>query len=236
MAQPIVATYTKSDPHLVSLLSSHLPHSLPLLRRLQFTQFPGGTTEYSRILLVGSPGAEDLSSPAPAKANGVVTTAPAFTAAYVDLSRGPETEAWLFSSIESCPTLPSQNEIRQAGDQLLALLAAIKELRDEYDSSAAPKRRPSSAVLFGTLNEVVRRVLLNRGCVLPYCTLWDKWVFSLDGLPGEALVKVQEAMAREGLRWDRISREDTALVISRTKIPRTEYATCFSPRKGLHSG
>lgn len=210
MSEPIVASYTQPTPQLLSLLSSHLPQSLPLLRCLQFTQFPGGITEHGRILYTAAPTPPDAAS-----------TDAVFAAAYVDLSRAPETEVWLYSSLERSPALLSAAQTEEAGGCLLALLGAIRELRDEYDASQAVKRT-QGPVMFGTLSEPVRLFLLGRGCVFTYSTAWDKWVFRLDGLP-DVVGRVEEVMEREGMRWGKVLREDTALVISRSKIPRTEY-------------
>ncbi|KAK9770639.1 hypothetical protein SCAR479_12715 [Seiridium cardinale] len=218
MSGPTVASYSQPTPHLLSLLSSRLPNSLPLLRRLQFTRFPGGVTEHSRILYAG---ASALSETTADDYAGAVPTDAPFAAAYVDLSRGPETEVYFYSSLESLTGTPSPEQIREAGDHASALLKSVRAVRDEYDAGGATKRA-QAPVLIGTLSETVRTLLLARGFVCTYCTIWDKWIFRLDGLPDAALARVDAAMEKQGLRWGKIVREDTGLVISRTKIPRTE--------------
>jgi GNAT superfamily N-acetyltransferase len=75
---------TQDDPRaLLPLLKSHLPHSIPLLRRLQHNlAFPSETAR----LLTTFPGVEPPSEP--------------WLAAYVDLPRGRETQMTIYSSLE----------------------------------------------------------------------------------------------------------------------------------------
>ncbi|KAM0819535.1 hypothetical protein AB5N19_05351 [Seiridium cardinale] len=194
MSGPTVASYSQPTPHLLSLLSSRLPNSLPLLRRLQFTRFPGGVTEHSRILYAG---ASALSETTADDYAGAVPTDAPFAAAYVDLSRGPETEVYFYSSLESLTGAPSPEQIREAGDHASALLKSVRAVRDEYDAGGATKRA-QAPVLIGTLSETVRTLLLARGFVCTYCTIWDKWIFRLDGLPDAALARVDAAMEKQG--------------------------------------
>ncbi len=78
--------YKEPPARLLALLKKHVPHSLPLLRRLQFTRFPGGITEHSHILwasdaeLDGGGGGGDGDDDLPASTR--------FTAGYLDFSRG----------------------------------------------------------------------------------------------------------------------------------------------------
>lgn len=159
----MVASFTHPTPHILSLLSSHLPHSLPLLRRLQFTRFPGGISNHARILFAGESAPEEAAG----RSNA------AFVAAYVDLSRDRETEVWLYSSLESLRSAPSAEQSKVAGDQILALLRATGGLRHDFDAGPGEKHQ-QGAVMFGTLSEGVRRLVLDRGLAFPYCSLWDK--------------------------------------------------------------
>lgn len=218
MSEPIVTTHTRPTPQLLSLLSAHLPRSLPLLRRLQFAAGnPAGTTAHSRVLLAGS---------SPDDHDAV------FAAAYVDVSRGPETEAWLYSSLESHKAGGNDDANADEADRhVLALLRAVRALRDEYDASGdKEKERQKPTVLFGTLGDAVRLRLLNLGVVSTYVTVWDKWVFRIAGLPGQAVAAAEKHMATGGMGWGAVeSGEDARLVMSRTKIPRQEYVVlpCF---------
>lgn len=60
-------------------------------------------------------------------------------------------------------------------------------------------------------------------------------MFRLDGLP-DVVPKVTAVMEEEGMTWGNILREDTALVISRTKIPRTECVPLSGFRPSERSG
>lgn len=208
MSEPMVTTHARPTPQLLSLLCAHLPDSLPLLRRLQFAAGnPAGTTEHSRVLFSGS---------SPEDHDAV------FAAAYVDVSRGPETEAWVYSSLEGRKTGGEDED--EADRCVLALLRAVRALRDEYDASNPERERQKPTVLFGTLGDAVRLRLLNLGVVSTYVTVWDKWVFRLAGLPGGAVAAAERHMAAGGMGWGAVeSGEDARLVISRTKIPRQEY-------------
>lgn len=77
-------------------------------------------------------------------------------------------------------------------------------------------------VLAGTLSETTRLALLNRGIVFSYVAVFDKWMFSLDGLP-----EVPSPL-KEGMEWRAVRREDIPLMLSRTKISRKEYVSPFS--------
>ena len=85
----VVAVYAEPPPRLLALLRRHAPHSLPLLRRLEFTRFAGGITEHARILWASetalqASGPESRSEPE--SDPGI-----SFTAGYLDLSRSKKT-------------------------------------------------------------------------------------------------------------------------------------------------
>ncbi|KAI4600282.1 hypothetical protein KJ359_001387 [Pestalotiopsis sp. 9143b] len=194
MSEPMVTTHARPTPQLLSLLCAHLPDSLPLLRRLQFAAGnPAGTTEHSRVLFSGS---------SPEDHDAV------FAAAYVDVSRGPETEAWVYSSLEGRKTGGEDED--EADRCVLALLRAVRALRDEYDASNPERERQKPTVLFGTLGDAVRLRLLNLGVVSTYVTVWDKWVFRLAGLPGGAVAAAERHMAAGGMGWGAVESGEDA--------------------------
>ncbi|KAF7531480.1 hypothetical protein G7054_g8827 [Neopestalotiopsis clavispora] len=237
MSQPIVTTHAQPTPELLSLVAGHLPESLPLLRRLQFARNnPAGASEHGRILSVGAGG------------DGDGHESDAFVAAYVDVSRGPETEVWLYSTLERRKRradgsrskveeeVVDEDEDLVENRQLLALLRAIRDLRDAYTAAGHAPPRRQGPVLIGTLAEQVRHRLLSLGAASTYCTVWDKWQFSLGALPGEAVARAErEHMAPRGaLRWGRVeSDEDAALVVRRTKIPRSERTLLSLPSTAI---
>lgn len=99
------------SPSLLTLLSNHLPYSLPVLRRLQYAaNFSDnnysnglGTTPYSHVLFASRHSLEDLVQPFESGAEPeaeAVGKRRHFAAAFVDLSRFPETQAWVYSTLE----------------------------------------------------------------------------------------------------------------------------------------
>lgn len=184
---PDVAIYTSPPEALIDLLQTrHLPHALPLLRRLRFTRFAGGLTETSRIL---------FSSPSPSPSSSTLsgTYDGPFAAAYLDLSRAPETELWLYASLERRPdhlaVAASVNVAEEGGKGVEdeeasaacahAVLREVRRQRDAYSEA----RRAVAVVIAGTLSETLRMALLNRGVVFAAVGPYDKWMFRVDGLP-----------------------------------------------------
>ncbi|RYP72676.1 hypothetical protein DL771_004012 [Monosporascus sp. 5C6A] len=215
-----VTRYKEPPAPLLALLGRHVPHSLPLLRRLQFTRFPGGITEHARVLWASDMElADDLPDPA------------RFTAGYLDFSRGPETELWLYSSLERDQSAAAEDDPttahtdHPAASQAEAALREVKRLRDEYcrrgdvnggGGSEEGEGRPQPTVLIGTLSERLRRALAGRGVAFPYVDAYDKWLFRVDALPEDVRA------LPEGMRWDTVRHGDIPLVLSRTPIKRQE--------------
>jgi hypothetical protein len=236
---------------LLALLASHLPYSLPTLRRLQFAhRVKSGSSPTTRILLAYN------AADSPAAGGPVAPPGPAcFAAAYVDPSRGPETECWLYSTLEdaagdagSSPPDPACVE------QVLAILRRIREIHAEYiaandsgsngSNGVAPeavtgtqlplhllRSRPPGHMLFGSVHESVRQAMLANGVVVrpsidkPDGASWEfngKWLFRVEDLPGGSGDRGTELPA--GMRWDTVREGgDVALVQSRTIIPRQAY-------------
>jgi hypothetical protein len=211
MAQT-VTIYTSPPPALLALLSQHIPHSLPLLRRLQFTRFPGGITEHTKILWCSD---TELTDDKPART--------IFAAGYLDFSRGPETELWLYASVEhhfANATPTGTSEVAECGNLAARLLQEVKRIRDEYSE----ERRTLSTILIGTLSETLRQLLVQHNVVFPYVSVYDKWLFRVDELPDVT------SPLTKGMHWGSIRREDISLVLSRTDIPRKEYVGCSGLR------
>jgi hypothetical protein len=140
MSPPI---YIRDDAkELLGVLYKHLPLSLPLVRRLQFMDFAGGKTVNSLILA-------SFESSSPGNS---------FVIAYLDYSRGPETEMWLFSSIEDT-RLTSEGQLGEK--QLVALFHMVGKIEDEFDQ---PRSTPGT-VMLGSLHENVLEALRRNGLV-----------------------------------------------------------------------
>ncbi|KAI1734470.1 hypothetical protein F4680DRAFT_462357 [Xylaria scruposa] len=239
---PKVSVYTTPPSALVEFLTRppHLPHALPLARRMRFTTFPGGITEHARILwasevsldeyLAGAQNAED---------------ARPFAAAYLDFSRGPETELWIYSSLEirSGPSggeRAGEEEEDKERDEIacaVALLREVKRLQDLYFTPGSDRARDREfpTILVGNLDEVLRERLLGAGMAIFSTGLYDKFIFKVDDLP---VVKLPEVLGGDGgarrLVWDRLRPEDIPYAISQSKIPRKERTVKLLPSTALY--
>ncbi|KAI1760457.1 hypothetical protein GGR53DRAFT_523084 [Hypoxylon sp. FL1150] len=226
-----VEIYTSPPEALVHhLRTHHLPHALPLLRRLRFTRFPGGITEHARILFASN---AELTSDMPPETP--------FAAAYLDFSRGPETEIWLYASLERRPDAlataavslkregaenDEEKREEEAARCARRVLGEARRQRDAYSE----ERGALATILAGTLNETLRQALVNQGIIFAQVDIYDKWVFRLDALPD---VDVDKPLA-EDMLWDRFRREDIPLMQSRTKIQRKERTIVLLPSMAIY--
>lgn len=129
--------HSHSEPLLTVLpvLKHYIPNSLPLLRRLQSTL----QTPHTHVLSTALPPLPSDPSSHP------------FISAFVDRSRAPETEYWIFSSVELyAADSPTYNSLAPTCKvQLLALLTHISTL------PRAPTNQPIAApenILIGALH------------------------------------------------------------------------------------
>ncbi|KAI1498258.1 hypothetical protein F5X99DRAFT_336148 [Biscogniauxia marginata] len=225
-----IQVYTSPPAYLSGLLAAQLPRSLPLLRRLQFTRFPGGITPHARVLVATSSTPSSLSSPPPSHSSSSspppssapVVSEDHFAAAYVDLSRGPETQVWLYSSLEHyhhqqrCSTGEKNEEEEEEEEgkegeeeaerdaestaQILALLREVKRLRDTTEGEVGNNDDDddddgNDTVLVGTLSSLLRDRLRTSGVVFPFADreeVYDKWLFRERDLPDAAAAVVNE--------------------------------------------
>lgn len=227
---PVVTDHPGPDPvPLASLipLRHHLPHSFAVLRRAQFTHFAQGTTPHAHFLFASDPsgpfrdGAGDDDDPAQGPKH--------FAAAYLDLSRHPETEMYLYSTLQDVPdpgaALPAA-EVAHALSLVAALFGRVRHVAAQQQQHPHPRAgRAGVGVMVGNLHEATYRLLLDAGrCGLrsSYWNPHDVWLFRVGDLPGGGGGgEVAEALpADDGLRWSVIRREDVPLIASRTKIPK----------------
>ncbi|KAF4340911.1 gnat family protein [Fusarium beomiforme] len=195
-----VKVYTTVPKQLLALLTNQLPYSLPLLRRLQFTKFENGLRETARVILAAESQLEDR-----------VTFPERFTAAYIDVGGGPDTQTWIYSTLEH-PDNAALKDTTIYEKQLDKIIEESVGIAKEYG-------RPliyGDAVLLGTLHDSVRELLYKTGRVQPRETgAYDKWLFKYEDLPKE------ETALPEGMHWGTATEDDCRVVISRTNIPRT---------------
>ncbi|KAI3342808.1 hypothetical protein F4824DRAFT_120496 [Ustulina deusta] len=290
---PEVAVYTTPPEGLVELLRrSHPLLALPLVRRLQFAaRIPGGITEHARILWCsGAPlqdhrllavykkhdddddgkvgvelrkGEEEGEEETEGSSSSTGRKHVPFAAAYLDFSRGPETELWIYSSMEGRldGTWGSEKgtgvgreeggrEGASNGDDngddwgreeeiacAVALLREVKRLQDLYFVPGSPQAREREfpSILVGNLHEVLRERLVapEVGMAIVSTGLYDKWVFEVGQLPD---VGLPDVLGDDGRRWvwDVVRREDIAFTISRTQIPRRERTMKLLPSTALY--
>lgn len=145
---------------------------------------------------------------------------------------GPETELWLYSSLErDHHALPDKTAAAAVaaesacGDLAVAALREVRRIRDRYPDE---ERRKLPTLLIGGLNNELRCAMANRGVVFPYVTPWDKWMFRVDELPDIDVSGVAGGALPPGMRWDAVRREEIPLVLSRSNIERTEYVHSFA--------
>jgi hypothetical protein len=214
----------------MTLLKAHVPYSLPILRRFQFSRLRPGSITSTTHFLVAQYSAESLS-----QSNGSRDTH--FAAAWVDLSRSPETEGYIYSTLEDhghsidplAPTLAlDQAETRRAESLVFALLRHVRRLAAEHPVPRPDYPGPYRFIL-GSVNEVLRQRLLaahvriEKTANVSPLGGWEfigKWLFRVDEFPGED--KVMKELPR-GMRWDMIKSEDVELVKAKTQIRRQAY-------------
>lgn len=205
-------------------LRDHLPQSLPLLRRLQFTHYPQGYTRHACYLVAtDSNGAfvdgGDRQAQSPNRQH--------FAAAYLDLSKGPETEMYLYTTLEDAedPAAVPDGEVELVLDLAVALLRRAKSGAEGVMRSGA-----GAGFLVGGLHQPTYELLCSRrGLTSSYWNPHHAWLFRLDRLP--ALPTGAEP--GPGLRWDVVQRQDVPLIASRTRIPKVEATLMSEPSVGV---
>ncbi|KAK3988108.1 hypothetical protein QBC44DRAFT_343532 [Cladorrhinum sp. PSN332] len=229
---------------LLSLLNSHLPYSLPVLRRIQFAlNFAGGSSPHTHILHTYPDSDSDHHQQQH------------FAAAYVDLSRAPETQVWIYSTLEdsSCTALASLSdsvsidlpgrELKLCDELVSSLLRRVRKIslgnssssgggggREDEEEVEEEEEKEETWALFGSVNEAVRqrilRLSIDGGGVrmkktpnVPDDLEWEfcgKWLFRVEDL-NDGGGGICNSMS-----WDGVKKEDVGLVQSRTGILRTE--------------
>jgi hypothetical protein len=228
------------------ILQKCLPHSLPLYRRLQFEH----RSPSSYVLATFPPQSNDDSvtnSATPSKDPGTC-----FAVAFVDRSRRPETECWIFLSSEVPGKCPNTGTPNTYADQpppkpcpscrtaLLSILThigtlpippAVHDITNQSESNKPFLSHLSNPkiILVGALNTIAGTML--KDAVPPelpgYLNLWYvKFLFKTSHLPANV-------DAPEGFRWGKLRQHDFALVRSRTSIPRQDKTLALLPSLAL---
>ncbi|KAK1246255.1 hypothetical protein MKX08_000057 [Trichoderma sp. CBMAI-0020] len=193
-------SFNSVPQELVELLTAELPYSLPLLRRLQFTKFPQGTSEHARVIFIS---ATELSS-----------RPDVYTAAYLDFSKSG-TQMFVYSTLEHPRSGYDSSNDETYKEQVAELVGEVISLRIEYGKELLftdPER-----ILIGSLHSKIRSILetFDGRVEARPSGLFDKWLMKRDELPelGDDLPP--------GMEWGSASLDDCRIICSRTDIPRT---------------
>lgn len=226
---------TPVPAHFLALLKDRLPHSLALLRRAQFSHFPGGTSPDAHFLFASAQrGSQDRS--------GDVTPSPPrhFAAAYLDLSQHPETQMFLYSTLQDSADDDDDDDGEEdpVVEHVLGLCAALfhrVRLLAAATPAAAVARGRAHGVMVGSFHEAThRRLVARRGLVSSYWNPHDVWLFHLDELPLAA--PAAAAALAPGLVWSVVRREDVPLIASRTTIPKVADTLMKEPSVAVRDG
>ncbi|KAI0409749.1 hypothetical protein F4802DRAFT_593386 [Xylaria palmicola] len=246
---PKVSVYTAPPEALAKLLTGgRLLHALPLARRLQFTRFPGGITENTRILWSSVVALDDY----PCDAAAAAAALPPFAAAYLDFSRGPETELWIYTSTEEgrvgrrgagsgemtgAPDEREQERARGVEEEIACAVALLREVKRQQDlffapGSARATEREFPTILVGNIDEDLRARLAGVGMAFDHTGVYDKWMFHLDALPDVAVPEAWDDGRR--LVWDVVRPADIPLAVARSTVPRRERTVKLLPSTALY--
>ena len=200
-----VFTYTAVPAGLLDLLSAHLPFSLPLLRRLQSTKWKSGQSPTSRIVFAS----DDGGPPQDAEANG----GKHFTTAYLDPAAGPETQMWIYSTLEDGGLSLEGTETASR------LVASVVNHSKSIGREHSEKLAYPGGILLGSLHSSVKEVMEATGISFSGRSKlgYDKWIFKVDELPSG------ELSLPDGMHWSPATREDCVMATSRTDIARDPY-------------
>jgi hypothetical protein len=204
-----VQVFKDVPPGLLRLLEAHLPRSITLLRRLQFTTFPNGRTDFGRVIVASDVPLDDSDNP----------TARHFAATYIDPSRGLETNMWFYSTYEdSHGAIPAAAPLSPADDalcraQVMAVLNEARRQGREYPVQPLPV---PDHILVGSLNNAIRDIARDNNIRFrprPGAE-YEKFIFNVDDLP-------KPRQLPDGMVWAEADVRDCELAKSRTSIPRT---------------
>ena len=200
-----VFTYEKIPSGLLDLLSVHLPFSLPLLRRLQSAKSWGSTDPSARLLFASSAGKPPCDVD--------IVEGIHFAAAYLDPGAGPETQMWIYSTLEDGGLSPE--DAGTASQQVSHVVNHARNLGKEYKGELAFP----GGILIGSIHSSVSEALENAGICFEWRSEfgYDKWLFRVEDLPP------LPSNLPDGMHWSTATRDDCLLAISRNDLPRQVY-------------
>lgn len=184
---------------LFTLLQYHLPESLTLLRRLQSIKLTVKARIHARLIFASQYGKLGSDTEQP--------DIPSFSVTYVDVAGGPDTQMWLYSTLQDDPT--AKLGIEDSREQLKSISDTIIKLCREYGKDTF---YPHSLIL-GSLESNVQAILAESGRIQSRGD-YDKWIFDFPDIPEPASV------LQDGMIYGTASMDDCRVVASRTHIPR----------------
>ena len=229
---PEVHEHPTSGITVLPILTELLPFPLPLLKRIQFHH----RSPASRILATFPATSEHI-------VHDTRDSIPkCFAVAFLDRTRRPETECWLFLSGEILGRCALSSSSKRCVECQEALIAVIKALRASdvpesiHDEAALIEANPHMAralrgevLLIGSLNEACYNILQ---ATMPEVIIpppirgidegWIKYIFRPSALP-------ESAQLADGFRWGSVQPKDFELVRNRTSIPRTDATLSLLP-------
>ncbi|KJZ76949.1 hypothetical protein HIM_03826 [Hirsutella minnesotensis 3608] len=187
---------------LLELLSKRLPSSLIILRRLQFAKRDAGADHRARTIV----SADSLSL-----GKGPIRPM-RMTVAHVDVSYSPNTQLYLYSTLEdrshepngSTPTPEDEAQLRNVVETIICLR------KDNGGEPWYPRQ-----LILGSLHSDVEALLAKSGRLTPLRPInYDKWIFKTQELP------TNSDRLPEGMFWGHATPSDCRVVVARTQIPR----------------
>ncbi|KAJ4394587.1 hypothetical protein N0V93_003806 [Gnomoniopsis smithogilvyi] len=242
MAPSVLESTGPVPDSLLTPLKEHLPHSFAVLRRAQFTHFPHGTSPYAHFF---------FASDSPPGSSAGATSPTHYAAAYLDLSVGPETQMFLYSTLQDTgddlSSLPDA-DVEHVLDLCTALFARVRQIAAATAAEGRHALHRAHGVMVGNFHEATYRLLVaRRGLASSYWNPHDVWLFRVDELPpppppppqqqqpeaevGGSLGTVAATAPRagEGLVWSVVHREDVPLIASRTSLPKVADTLMSEP-------
>jgi hypothetical protein len=136
-----------------------------------------------------------------------------FLVPFLDFSKAPETQMWLYSSIENTAAPGDETVCEQ---QFLKLLVRVKEIEEAYEA----QRETPGVLLIGSLHKRTLQLLQTNSLVKTRSPEYFKCLFRLQDLP-------LEKQLPDGLSWSSVRPTDMPLILSRTAIPYKESVNPF---------
>ena len=140
---------------ILDFLSSHLPYSIPLLRRLQFREEKFSNRAFL-LATFPAPPAADPSQPVSEHSSVQLETRQPFAVGFFDRSSGPGIQAWMFSSLElpqegSCDSDAERSDKADVEvEQVITMLGKFAELSPREAASNPAECQLSKGFTRGT--------------------------------------------------------------------------------------